>query len=156
MDVTVSEELVLLDVGWLSWEDAVRGIGRVLELQGIAKMGYTEALLARERAYPTGLPTRPIGVALVHTDSEWVLRSALAIARCRPVVPFRSMANPDEFVEVGIVLGLAVAPQDSHTKILGIIVNEIQDEEWQNGIMFAQSKDDVVGFVKRRLSYTQP
>ena len=56
----------------------------------VAKEGFLDALLKREEIYPTGLPISG-GVAIPHTDPQYVTRDAFAVTTLHTPVLFGQM-----------------------------------------------------------------
>jgi galactitol PTS system EIIA component len=75
--------------------------------RGLVSKDYGRLTCEREQKHPTGLPTQPFCIAFPHADAEGVNQSALAVALMKKPVPFKNMADPDEDLEVHIVLMLA-------------------------------------------------
>jgi PTS system galactitol-specific IIA component len=74
---------------------------------GLVEEDYGQATIRRELEHPTGLPTRPFPIAFPHADAQGVKESALAVACLKNPVKFKNMADPDEDLEVEIVIMLA-------------------------------------------------
>jgi PTS system galactitol-specific IIA component len=80
--------------------------GRLFE-QGLVSAEYGLRTFEREQEHPTGLPTTPFYIAFPHADADGVVRSALAAALLSRPVSFKNMADPDEDLDVHLVLMLA-------------------------------------------------
>ncbi len=80
---------------------------RVVE-SGHALPSLAAAVLAREQAYPTGLPM-PVPAAIPHTDAQHVLHPGLAVASLAEPVEFGLMGgSPNESLAVRLVVLLCV------------------------------------------------
>lgn len=149
----VDEDLILLDVQAATPEDAIRVLGAKLLDKGCVCDGFINAVLEREKDFPTGLPT-VIPVALPHTDAKFCAQSALAIAVLRQPVTFHEMGDASRELPVQIVLLLAI--DDPKTQILWLqrIATLIQDEACLNGIRSATDRHDVAtriqGLLKQK------
>jgi PTS system galactitol-specific IIA component len=88
--------------------EVIRRLGGLLFQNGYVKETYVQAVLDREVAFPTGLQTSTHGVAIPHTDTEHVIRPALAIATLAKPVIFQGMGMPETSIPVMIVIMLAV------------------------------------------------
>jgi len=102
--------------------------------------GYTEALLRRERDFPTGLPTMPYSVAIPHADGQYVIRPGLAVCTLKTAIPFQEMGNPNSVVSVkmAILIALPAAQQTDQVKVLQWLLSLIQHrvflETWLSAI----------------------
>lgn len=101
-----------------SAEEAIRSMADVLVGRGNVRDSFKAAVVDRERKYPTGLPTSPVGVALPHADPEHVIRPAIVVAVLSGPVPFRNMGDPSSFLDVQVVILLALADAESQIRQL--------------------------------------
>ncbi len=88
-------------------QDVIDDLAGKLYAQECVSKEYGRLTWEREIEHPTGLPTTPFCIAFPHADSDGVFRSALAVALLKKPVLFKNMADPDEDLEVHIVLMLA-------------------------------------------------
>lgn len=59
--------------------DVISTLAKSLTEQGYVADSFLEAIIEREKVFPTGLPTGEIGVAIPHTDSEHVHKPMVAM-----------------------------------------------------------------------------
>jgi PTS system galactitol-specific IIA component len=78
-----------------------------LHSQDLVAADYGLQTWEREMEHPTGLPTTPFAIAFPHADAEGVHQSALAVATLRNPIQFKNMGDPDETLDVFLVLMLA-------------------------------------------------
>ncbi|WP_171016676.1 PTS sugar transporter subunit IIA [Pseudalkalibacillus caeni] len=109
-------------------EEAIDGLSVVLNESGYVKETFLSAVLEREKVHPTGLPAA-VGVAIPHTDTEHVLKPALAVGVLENPVPFQVMGNPEENVEVKIVFLLAMKEPQAQLDLLQKLMGLLQNEE---------------------------
>lgn len=102
-----SEALVGLNISATSSKEVIHFLAGKLYEQGFVSADYGDMTFKRELDHPTGLPTKPFCIAFPHADSHGVFRSALAVAILSKPVKFKNMADPDEDLNVEIVLMLA-------------------------------------------------
>ena len=125
----------------------------------VAKEGFLDALLKREEIYPTGLPIS-CGVAIPHTDPQYVTRDALAVTTLHTPVLFGQMGGSEEDeVPVSVVILMALSNADDHLNMLQNIVKSIQDDNLMQTIRSATKPEEVVSIVRPLipcLLYTSP
>lgn len=124
----ICEDLMLFNVEGDSNEVMIRELAQLLDGHDLVHPTYLEAVLKRERSMPTGLITKAGGIAIPHTDSEHVKRSAIAIARLKKPIKFHNMANPAEQVDVNIIFLLAIADKEQVNPFLGKMAELLQNE----------------------------
>jgi len=114
----IESDLILLDLEAVDAEEVIRSLCGKLEDSGYISPEHVQAVLKRERNYPTGLPTRPFCVALPHGEAEGVHESALAFARLRKPVIFRNMADANEDLDVILVFLIVNKDPENQVKTL--------------------------------------
>jgi PTS system galactitol-specific IIA component len=142
------EELVLLHYEADSAEDALRALAAVLYDDGAVKDTYFDAMMERERAYPTGLPTEGIKVALPHAGVEHVHYSALAVATLAHPVKFHEMGAPDNELDVEIILMLANADPDEQVQTLRRLVDMFDEPASLVALKEAATSAEVVRLLR--------
>lgn len=105
--LAIDPSLILLQQKARDADDIIRTLSDRLNAFGAVDAGYGQATIDRERKHPTGLPTKPFGIAFPHADAEGVLQSSLAVATLKEPVGFHNMGDPEEILEVKIVFLLA-------------------------------------------------
>lgn len=101
----------------------------VLIREEYVKDSYKEAVVVREKEFPTGLPTKGISVAIPHTDSQHVIHEGFLVGVVESPVNFEVMASPGECVDVEIVFMLAIKEPENQLimlqKLIGLCQNEM-------------------------------
>jgi PTS system galactitol-specific IIA component len=143
------EELVLLNYQARDAEDVLKALADRLLEDGAVKDTYFQAMINREKSFPTGLPLEGINVAIPHAEVEHVNYSAFAIATLPTPVQFGEMgAGPDQFLDVHIVMMLANADPDEQVKTLRRMVDLFDEPESLSALMSAKSPSEVVKVLK--------
>jgi len=104
----IEESLVLFNVDVRSKEEIIETLAFKLFQNGFVTIDYIKDTIKREQLYPTGLPTKPYGIAVPHTGSETVINSKIAFANLKTPIPFKSMSNANEEIPVKIIFMLAL------------------------------------------------
>lgn len=135
-EIIIREDLVLVNETVQSSEEIIRKLGKLLLEEKYVKDSFIEAVLDREKIFPTGLQTTNIGFAIPHTDAEHVLKSTVAIATLKSPVIFMAMGSPEDEISVSIVMILAISDPkkviDTLTKVISILQNEATIDELIN------------------------
>ncbi len=127
--VHVSPELVTMIDAPMTKEEIVRLVSAPLLKAGLVKDSYPQALLEREKNFPTGLPTQGVGVAIPHTDCEHVNTAGMAIGILRHPVVFQNMVDPEEAIEVQILFMLAIDEPHGQVEMLQRLSDVLQDPD---------------------------
>lgn len=91
-------------------EDALIKLADLLLKGGITKDSFSNALLEREKIFPTGLELDgDVNVALAHADTIHVNSTGFAIGVLNKPVIFKNMGDPTINVEVKVIFVMAAA-----------------------------------------------
>ena len=136
---TISKDLVLVNQKVETKEEIIRKLGGMLYEQGFVKDTYTQAVVDREVVYPTGLQARAAGVAVPHTDTEHVIKPAVAIATLQEPLIFQGMGMPDTKIPVTIIMMLAIHDPKLVVHILRKVIMIIENDEALTNILAADN-----------------
>lgn len=139
----ISEKLILVKDNAKTPEEIIRKLGGLLYDNGFVKDSYTQAVLEREVIYPTGLQARMGGVAIPHTDTEHVLKSAIAMATLAKPITFHMMATPDDVVDVEIIIMLAVHDAKLVIPVLRKVIFILENDEALRVMKNATTKSEI-------------
>jgi len=103
----IQRSFVSIDLIASRAEEIIEHLADRLYQAGMVEQEYGAAAIARERKHATGLPTKPFPIAFPHADAEGVLQSSLAVATLKTPVGFKNMADPEEELDVELVIMLA-------------------------------------------------
>lgn len=116
-------------------------MSEVLIDAGFVHESYQKAVIARERVFPTGLPTQGISVAIPHTDSDHVKKEGFLVGVLEQPVTFEMMASKDVFLNVELVFMLAIKQPENQLVMLQKLMALCQDEK---NLQLLKSKEKVV------------
>ena len=98
-------------------EEAILMCGEALYKEGVAGKGFGKNCVAREKDFPTGLPTE-IPVAIPHCQDDSVKANAICVLMLEHPVEFRRMDDEEESVMTDMLFNLAVMDADEHLEAL--------------------------------------
>lgn len=119
----LSEELTFTGLAAPDRWAAIRYLGEALERAGCVRDDYVAAVTEREKVFPTGLPTSPVGVAIPHAGTQYCLKPAIAVAVLERPVPWIEMATLDRELSVQVVLALSITEPETQIQALQAIVD---------------------------------
>lgn len=133
-------------------EGAVAPVAQRLIDAGLVEPDFLTHIMEREAKFPTGLPVRPVGVAIPHTDPQHVRTSALAVGVLTEPVDFGLMAaGDDEQTPVSVIFMLAIAPGTKHMNVLGSLVRLFRNSTFLEEIT-SSSPDDIHTIIINELT----
>ncbi len=143
--------LSFLDLAAADPAEVLRELGARAEAAGCARPGFADALLARERSAPTGLPT-VVPVAIPHVDPETVLRPGIGLVRLAEPVAWPEMGSTGRTVEARAVLMLLVGADDGQVDVLSRLLQVLQGSDWWAELSAATDVGQACASFRRRLA----
>lgn len=132
--------------------DVILTLAGLLEDLGYVKDTFAQAVIDREKIFPTGLPTEPYGIAIPHTDAEHVNRGALAVGILEEPVKFVELgSSEDQTVDAHIVVMMAIPDPKAVVVFLGKLAGLFQDVDFLTALQKAKIPEDVVDIFKRKM-----
>ncbi|AIC93474.1 PTS sugar transporter subunit IIA [Shouchella lehensis] len=151
----LDESTILLDIEATDQESVLKQMADNLVREGLVKTSFVQAIIAREKEYPTGLPTAGVAVAIPHTDVEHVNEKSISIGRLKEPIPFGMMGgDPSEQVEVKIVFMLAMKEAHAQLSLLQQLMQLFQNERKLMQLVHAASKEEVKKLIDDSLELT--
>lgn len=131
----------------------LKELGNTLYDKGCVTEEYTQAVIAREEKYPTGLDVQgKVKVAIPHADSRFVNRAQIVFASLREPVYFNSMENAEEKIGVQLVFMLAVKDPEKHVAVLQKLMEMFGDEELLSQLACCSSKEEAKAILNNKLT----
>lgn len=122
-------ESIKSDDSYNNFEEALKSTAKVLLNNNLVKDNFVHEILKREENFPTGLNFGSYGIAIPHTDAEFVNKEAMAINVLSNPVKFKQMASDGEVVDVNLIVMLAIKNKDNQVPYLQALISIFQDEE---------------------------
>lgn len=144
----LDKSVIVPDLEAETWEDVMKSLGQKLIDEGYTKESYIDALITREKDFPTGLDIDGLGVAIPHTDVSHVNKAGIAIGVLKKPVTFIQMGSDDEEVGVKLVFMLAVTDPNAHIDELQRIIEIIQDKDVLEKLFTVTDKDTIIEVIK--------
>ena len=147
------EELIELTLEAEDFEDAIKKIGEDADRKGYVKEGFADAVIKREKLYPTALPTEVLKVAIPHPmERDTVKKSAIIITKLKTPVDFTLMGSDNETVPVNIIFTLAVNGAEHQLTILQKLVGMFSEKESMERIKASTTPKEIMNSLIELLS----
>ena len=148
----VNESMVMMNVEANDCHEVILLLADALHQQGYVTEDYGNQTCIREELHPTGLPTKPFCIAFPHADCDGVIESALGVALLKEPVGFKNMADPDETLQVEIVIMLANADPAEQIQVLRKLALLFGDGEKLADLREQNTPVEAVSWLKRELN----
>ncbi len=145
----VEEKLILTEMEARDNYDVIKKLGNILLKKGYVKDTFTDAVIAREKEYPTGIQGVGCNIAIPHTDNSHVLNPGIAIGILKENVSFNKMDDPSEELNIKIVFLLAIKTPVFHLEALRGIMNMVQDSEMMEMICACKNSKEIINILRR-------
>lgn len=128
MNQFLNEELVFIHKHYLNSDDLFENIGEEITAKGFGTSHFIEKIKEREENFPTGLNLGHYGVAIPHTDPEFITEQFISVATLEEPVIFKSMDNIEVEVPVSLVFILGLKKAENQLIVLQNLMKIIQNE----------------------------
>ena len=108
---------------------------------GVVEDNFLEGILQREEAFPTGLELNKMGVAIPHTDSEYVKENQLGFMTLDKPVIFKFMGDASQDIEVSIIFMLALKEAESQIEMLSKLMDLFMFDEVMEALKTVDNYD---------------
>lgn len=153
IDDLLNEDLIFMDLEAEDSEGLLRRLAARAMEKGYVKEGYADAVLERERLYPTALPTEVLKVAVPHAMDRGLVNSpVIVVATLKTPVPFKEMGEGVRDVMVDVVFMLAVCGSKDQLTILQKIVGMFSDREAMSAVKAARDSAELIRVLKEHLA----
>ena len=144
----LDEELVVMDAEVKTAEDCIRLGGTIFYEKGYVKEGYTQAVIDREKVYPTGLPGKGVAIAIPHTNNTYVNKPAVGVIIPREPVRFCAMGTKDVWLDCEVIIPLVIKDSDMQISMLKQMMKIIQDGELLMKIRDSKDRSEILDCLK--------
>lgn len=149
----LDEDLVFLGMEAEDWVDVLRKLSAAAGEKGYVKDTYFDAVLERERLYPTALPTPVMKVAVPHAmERSHVVRPVIVVATLKKPIAFKEMGEGISDVPVDAVFMLAVNGDKEQLTVLQKLVSMFSDCQAMQRLKDAADPAGMVAAVKENLA----
>lgn len=109
-----------------NWEEVLQYLSDCLIQDGCVRSSHTQAVLEREREFPTGVELEgSINIALPHAAPEHANCNGIIVCILNQPVDFRQMTDPTKTIPVRIVFMLAAISFDAINYYVEKLVQDI-------------------------------
>jgi PTS system galactitol-specific IIA component len=148
----INRDLVSVQMEAKSAAEVITELSLILFERGYVKSSYAEAAVAREKEYPTGLPTKGCGTAIPHADVEHAIEPGIAVGILKEPVKFGQLGDTSNQIDVSIVFLLSVTKPSAQVYLLQSLVEVYKDEDLLRKLQAAIDPNEIVKEVNTALA----
>ena len=123
-----NHQIALLKKDVSSKEVAFQLLADELMENDCVNQDFLANIIKREEVFPTGLEINGIGVAIPHTDSEYVKESQVGFLSLEKPLSFTEMGTNDKEIEVSLLFMLALKEPHEQLEMLQRLIEMFQQE----------------------------
>lgn len=139
----IQKDLIFTSVNSATKEEIISLLADKLLDAGKVKDTYKDAVLMREKSYPTGLSLGKYCIAMPHTFAEHVIEPVIAVAKLEKPVTFLEMATTDSELSVSLVLMMAISNPQEQLDLLRKILQLFSDDEVIDALMQSKTAEQM-------------
>ena len=143
----MKEDLIFINESYNDCFEFLENISDRLLDYGYVKDSFKDAIIEREKVFPTGLPVEPIGVAIPHCNSEHVKEAGIVFVKFKDDVKFVSMAGEGE-VNVKIAFVLLVKEKEKQVQVLQKLMEVISNEDILTKMYNENNNENLINIMK--------
>ncbi len=143
----LKKELIKIGIDCKDAEEVIRTLAQAFVDTGVVKESFIEAVVEREKVYPTGLPAVAFDIAIPHTVSEHVIEPAMAVGVLAHPVKFSQMGSPDIKLHPQLLFMLAITDPKEQITLLRKIMKLLQNEELLNNVKNAKTPEEIMDLL---------
>lgn len=149
-------ELIAIDLEAENFEEAIKKGGKLFYDNGYVKDTYIDAVIAREKIYPTGLQLKDIAVAMPHTDPQHVNKAAVCVIKLLKPVTFLHMGedvnNKDATkVEAEMLFMMSILNPNEQVETLQKVLSVFQNPDIVDDFKKAYTKEELYEIAKKHI-----
>lgn len=143
------KELIDLQVAVEDEDQLFAVIAKRLEQLGYVNSGYLEGIRGRENIFPTGLITEYLNVALPHSDTKYIERPFIYVARTTQPIKVKQMGDNQE-MEVRDLFFLGIKEPTKQVGLLQELMYLFQNQPFVSELKMATKNDEVYSLFIRQ------
>lgn len=144
-----NESLIFIDFKCSSKEKLFEELADRLHEKGYVKQSFKDAIIKREKEYPTGLETESIKLAIPHTDAVHVKKPFIFVIKLEQPLPFIHMGTSDQEIEVDNIFMLGIKEPSKQVNLLSLIMEKLQDEEFISQFKSIDNTEKMEAFLNK-------
>lgn len=144
-----SEEIAFFNQSCNSKEEALKKLADVFLEKGLVKDTFFQAVIEREKVYPTGLSINGIGVAIPHTDGVHIINPQIGFMSLKEPIIFKDMVDAGHDIEVNAIFMLGLLKSQQQMDMLQKLVELFQDEVLFKNVIACKNIDEFKDIMKK-------
>ena len=148
------EKDLIFKVDFVSLDQAFKCLSKIFLERGLVKQGYLEALMEREKNYPTGIDLTAVSqefpnIAIPHTESMYCNATKVIVIKLERDIVSKDMMNPDKDLNVKYLFMILNKDGGEQSNILAKIMEFATNKENISMLAASDSLDSIYDVVNK-------
>lgn len=151
MDIKDMFQIDLINTELLSEtkEKLFQMVGKDLQEKGFVNEGYINGITMREKEFPTGLITQHLNIALPHSDTEYVEKPFIYVARVKnDPLTFNQMGDNQE-LQVKDIFFLGIKDASKQVHLLSYLMDLFSNINFVNEYRNATEEKEIYEVINK-------
>ncbi|MGM0291574.1 PTS system, galactitol-specific IIA component [Enterococcus sp. AZ062] len=149
MSLFFDHQLALLNQSFTTKEEALQKLSEELRKKQCVTDDFYQNIIRREEIFPTGLAINGMGVAIPHTDSQYVNESQVAFMSLKKPLPFIEMGTNDKEIEVSLLFMLALKEPHEQLEMLQKLIEMFQKPGVLEELLTLTTETEYLAIIKK-------
>jgi len=148
------EKDLIFKEDFVSLDQAFKCLSKIFLERGLVKQGYLEALMEREKNYPTGIDLTAVSqefpnIAIPHTESMYCNATKVIVIKLERDIVSKDMMNPDKDLNVKYLFMILNKDGGEQSNILAKIMEFATNKENISMLAASDSLDSIYDVVNK-------
>ncbi|WP_268051958.1 PTS sugar transporter subunit IIA [Clostridium butyricum] len=148
------EKDLIFKEDFVSLDQAFKCLSKIFLERGLVKQGYLEALMEREKNYPTGIDLTAVSqefpnIAIPHTESMYCNATKVIVIKLERDIVSKDMMNPDKDLNVKYLFMTLNKDGGEQSNILAKIMEFATNKENISMLAASDSLDSIYDVVNK-------
>ncbi len=148
----LQKELIFTDIKASSSDEVFDMLNEELSEKGYIESTWRDAIVEREKNYPTGLGFDTVSIAIPHTDPIHIKTPYIALVRFNTPVVFDFMAGAADPVEAEFVVNLGIQHEQDQVGLLQKLMGVFANEDYVAALKQAKDANELYNLLDSYLS----
>lgn len=148
------EKDLIFKEDFVSLDQAFKCLSKIFLERGLVKQGYLEALMEREKNYPTGIDLTAVSqefpnIAIPHTESMYCNATKVIVIKLERDIVSKDMMNPDKDLNVKYLFMILNKDGGEQSNILAKIMEFATNKDNISMLSASDSLDSIYDVVNK-------
>lgn len=142
---------IYLDLEFKNKIELFKYMSDIFLKKGYVNENYLNALIEREKKYPTGLSFPTFNIAIPHTSPEFINKQNIIIIRLKTPILFRDMGLDENDLEVKMIFMLLINKGEEQVTILMNLMHLLEKGNIYKDMIDASDEEEMYKLIINKI-----